>query len=63
MHKGRYWSVGLCAGVGGNGGGVDVDVDGADVVGSGGVVGGAVGDGCDDSGRNVGGSWLCGGGI
>ena len=28
-----------------------------------GGVGGAVGDGCDDNGRDVGGSWLCGGCI
>ena len=54
----------MCAGVGGSGGGgVDVDVDGADGVGSGGGVGGAVDDGCDNNRRNVGGSWLCGGGI
>ena len=64
LHESGYWSVGLCAGVGGNvGGGVSVDVDGADGVGSGGDVGDAVGDGYGDSGMNVGGSWLCGGGI
>ena len=61
---GRYWSVGLCSGVGGSGGGgVGVNVDGADGVGSGGGIGSAVGDGCGDNGRNVDGSWLCGGGI
>ena len=62
MHEGGYWSVSLYAGVGGSGG-IGVDVDGADGVGSGGGVGGAVGNGCGDNGRNVGGSWLCGGGI
>ena len=62
LHKGAYWSVSLCDGVSGSGG-VGVDVDGADGVGSGGGVGGAVGDGCDDNGRDVGGSWLCGGCI
>ena len=59
LHEGRYWSVSLCAGVGGSGGG-SVDVDDADSVGSGGGVGSAVGDGCGDNDRNVGGSWLCG---
>ena len=64
LHEGGYWSVSLCAGVGGSGGGgVGVDVDGTDSVGTGGGVGGAVGDGCGDSGRDVGGSWLCGGGV
>ena len=59
LHEGRYWSVGLCAGVGGSvGGGVGVDVDGADSVGSGGGVGGAVVDGCGNNDGNVGGSWL-----
>ena len=62
LHEGGYWSVGLCAGVGGSGGG-GVGVDGADGVGSGGGVGGSSGDGCGDNGRNVGGSWLFGGGI
>ena len=38
-------------------------VDGADDVGSGGDVGGALDDGCSNNGRNVGGSSLCGGGI
>ena len=61
LHEGGYWSVGLCAGVGGNvGGGIGVNVDGADGVSCGGGVGDAVGDGCGDSGTNVGGSWLCG---
>ena len=53
LHEGRYWSAGLCAGVGdsgGVGGGVGVDMDGADDVGSGGGVGGAVGDGCGNNG-------------
>ena len=40
-----------------------MDVGGADGVSSGGGVGCAVGNGCGDNGRNVGGSWLCGGGI
>ena len=62
LHEGRYWSVSLCAGVGGSGGG-GVDVDGADDVGSGEGVGSAVGDGRGDNGRNVRGSWLCGGGV
>ena len=62
LHQGGYWSVGLCAGVGGSGGG-GISVDGADSVGSGGGVRGAVGNVCGDSGRNVGGSWLCGDGI
>ena len=34
LHEGRYWSVSLCAGVGGSGGG-GVNVDGAASVGSG----------------------------
>ena len=38
-------------------------MDDADGVGSGRGVGGAVDDGCGDNGRNVGGGWLCGGGI
>ena len=39
LHEGGYWSVSLCAGVGGSGGGgVGVDVDGTDSVGSGGGV-------------------------
>ena len=64
LHEGRYWSVSVRAGVGGSGGGdVGVDVDGTDGLGSGGGVGGAVGEGCGDNGRNVGGSWLCGGGV
>ena len=64
LHEGGYWSVGLCAGVGGSGGGgVGVNLDGVDSVGSGGGVGGAVGDGCGNNGTNVGGGWLCGGGI
>ena len=68
MHKGGYWSVGSCTGVVGSvgvGGGVGVNVDGADSVGSGWSVGGAVGDFCGNSGsiENVGGSWLCGSGI
>ena len=64
LHEGGYWSVGSCAGVGDSGGGgVGVDVDGANDVGSGGGVGSAVGDSCVDNGRDVGGSWLCGGGI
>ena len=64
LHEGGYWSVSLRAGVGGSGGGgVGVDVDGADSMGSGGGVGSAAGDGCGDSGRDVGGSWLCGGGV
>ena len=46
-----------------DGDGVGVDGDGADSMGSGGGVGSAVGDGCGDSGRDVGGSWLCGGGV
>ena len=62
LHEGGYWSVNLCAGVDGSGGG-GVGVDGADSVCSGGGVGGAVGDGCGDNGRNVGGSWLRGVGI
>ena len=62
LHEGGYWRVGLCAGVGGSGGG-GVGVDGADGVGSGGGVGGASVDGCSDNGRNFGGSWLFGGGI
>ena len=54
----------MCAGVGGSvGSGVSVDVDGADGVGSGGGPGGTVGDGCGENGRNVCGSWLCGGDI
>ena len=57
LHEGRYWSLSLCAGVGG---GVGVDVDGAGGVGSGAGVGGVVGDGCGDYGRNIGGSCLCG---
>ena len=64
LHEGGYWSVSLCAGASGSGGGgVGVDVDGADGVGSGVGVGGAVGDGCGNNDTNVGGSWLCGGGI
>ena len=64
LHEGGYWSVSLRAGVGGSGGGgVGVDVDGADSMGSGGGVGSAAGDGCGDSGWDVGGSWLCGGGV
>ena len=64
LHEGGSWSVGLCAGVGGsNGGGVGVDVNGADSVDSAGGVGGTVGNGCGNNGRNLGGSWLCGGGI
>ena len=62
LHEGRYWSVSLCAGLGGSDG-VSVGVNGADGVGSGGGVGGAVGDGCGNNGRDVGGSWLCWGGI
>ena len=62
LHEGGYWSVSLCAGADGSGG-VSVDVDGVDVVGSGGGVAGTVGDGCGDNGRNIGGSWLCRGGI
>ena len=31
LHEGGYWSVGLCAGVGGSGG-FSVDVNGADGV-------------------------------
>ena len=38
-----------------------MDVDGNNSIGSGGGVGSAVGKGCGDSGRDVGGSWLCGG--
>ena len=62
LHKVGYWSVGSCAGVVG---GVGVNVDGADSVGSGWGVGGAVGGFCGNSGsiENVGGSWLCGSGI
>ena len=61
LHEGGCWSVGLCTGVNGSGGGgVGMDMDGADNVSSGGGVGGAVGDGCGDNGRNVGGSWLFG---
>ena len=64
LHEGGYWSVGLCAGVGGSvGGGVGVDVDGADSAGSGRGVGSAVGDGCGNNDKNIGGSCLCGGGI
>ena len=59
LHEGGYWSVVLCAGVGGSGG-VSVDVNGAEGVYSG---GGAVGNGCGDNGRDLGGSWLGGGGI
>ena len=62
LHEGGYWSVSLCADVCGNGG-VGVDVNGADGVGSGGGVGSAVGNGCGDNGRDVGGNWLCEGGI
>ena len=58
--EGRYWSVSLRAGVSGSGGG-GVSVSGTDGVGSGRGVGGAVG--CGDSGRNVGGGWLCGGDV
>ena len=64
LHEDEYWSVSLRAGVGGSGdGGVGVDMDGTDIVSSSGSVDGAVGDGCDDNGRNVVGSWLCGGGV
>ena len=64
MHEGGYWSVSLYAGAGGSGGGdVGVDMDGADAVGSVGGLGSAVGDGCGNNDRNVGGSWLCGVGI
>ena len=68
LHKGGYWSVGSCPGVVGSagvGGGVGVNVDGADSVGSGWSVGGAVGGFSGNRGsiENVGGSWLCGSGI
>ena len=59
----RVGIVNLRAGGGGSGdgGGFGVDVDRTDCVGSGGGVGSAVGDGCGDNGRNVGGGRLCGG--
>ena len=64
FHECYYWSVGLCAAVDGSGGcGVGLDVDGGDGVGSSGSLGGAVGNGCGDNGRNIGRSWLCGSGI
>ena len=67
LHESWYWSVSLCANVGGSGGGgggaVVVHVDGADGVVSDGGIGSAVGNGFGDNGGNVGGSWSCGSGI
>ena len=60
LHKGEWWSVSLCAGVGGSGGAGDtVGVRGANgvVSGSGGGVGGGGGD--SEGGGGVGGIWLC----
>ena len=52
LHKGVYWSVNLCAGVGGNGGaGGAAGVRDAD-----GVVSGSGGGGDNDRGGGVGGS-------
>ena len=62
LHDSRYWSVGLCADLGG-GVGVGMDVGGADSVCSGGGAGSTGGNGCGNNGRNVGGSWLCWGSI
>ena len=58
LHKGGYWDVGLCTGVGGSGGaGGSVGVGGADGVGSGSGGGGGVGSGGgdSDSGGSIGG--------
>ena len=60
LHKDGYWSVSLCAGVGGSGGaGGTAGVRGANgvVSGSGGGAGGGGGD--SEGGGGVGGTWLC----
>ena len=60
LHKGGYWSVSLCAGVGGSGGaGGTAGVRGANgvVSGNGGGAGGGGGD--SKGGGGVGGTWLC----
>ena len=60
LHKGRDWSVSLCAGVGGSGGAggsAGVRCASGVVSGSGGGVGG--GDGDSERGGGVGGIWFC----
>ena len=57
LHKGGYWDVGLCTGVGGSDGvGGSVGVGGTDGVGSG---SGGSGGSNSDSGGSIGGSLLC----
>ena len=60
LRKGRYWSVSLCAGVGGSGGaGGTAGVRGANGVVSGSGGGGGGGGGISVGGGGVGGIWLC----
>ena len=59
LHKGIYWSVSLCASVGGSGGaGGTAGVRGANGVVSG-SVGSVGGGGNSEGGGDVGGIWLC----
>ena len=57
LHKGGYWSVSLCAGVGGASGAAGVRGANGVVSGSGGSVGGDGGN--SEGGGGVGGIWLC----